>query len=494
MISGKQPMNGVDTAWLRMDSATNLMVVNAMLVLDEVKFSDFKAALGERLIQYPRFSRCAVHHTNGYYWEDDSFFSLDNHIHRVALPGDADKRELQDFIASHLSLPLPQSKPLWQIYFVENYSDGVAVLIRIHHAYADGIALISLFQQITDERAQASAQVKKIHPLPTAANEAVRNDLYPWPNYQLWLDSTLHTLEACAEVGRRVGIESMHLMHHPDMLGGYFSMGAKALAEIGRLALRPSDTKTLLKRPLGVQKRCAWSAPVPLSTFKTIAGLLGCKINDLLLSCVAGALREEMLAAGDKIDCQKIHVTVPVNIRQDDFTKDRDLEHHLGNHFGTVFVPLPVGIENPIERIYTLKHDMDALKQSVQPGVSYGLLYAAGMMPKQIQKPLLEMFSRKSSAVLSNVPGTRERRYIAGACIREQMFWVPQTGEIGLGLSIISYAGQVQFGLICDSHLFDDPDRVVNRCQAQLAQHHPEHLLDVCQTQMRTVAEVVRSN
>lgn len=477
MATGKEPISGVDTAWLRMDSPTNLMVVNAMLILDCVDFQVFKREIGGRLLRYPRFSRCAVHHANGYYWETDPYFSLDNHIHRVALPGAADKHELQRFVANHLSQPLAHSKPLWDIYFVENYQDGAAVVIRIHHAYADGIALIALFQQISDAQPGEQCSSTNVRRLPTAANEDLMNNHYPWPNYQALIDSTLHTLEVCTEVGRKVTEESAHLMHEPGLIGNYLGLGAKALAEIGRLALRPSDTRTLLKRPLGVQKRCAWSDPVPLETFKSIAGLLDCKINDVLLSCVTGALREEMLSAGDRIDGNKIHATVPVNIRPMDFTSDGNLEHHLGNCFGTVFVPLPVGISNPIERIYTLKHDMNMLKQSVQPGVSYGLLYAAGMMPRQIQKPLLEMFSRKSSAVLSNVPGTRERRYIAGAAIREQMFWVPQTGEIGLGLSIISYAGQVQFGLVCDSNMLDDPARMVQRCVDQLVLHHPESLL-----------------
>lgn len=114
---------------------------------------------------------------------------------------------------------------------------------------------------------------------------------------------------------------------------------------------------------------------------------------------------------------------------------------------------------------------MIELKKSFQPGVSFGLLFAAGLMPKQVQKPLMDVFAKKTSAVMSNVPGTKEPRYLAGARIKEQMFWVPQTGGVGLGLSIISYGGQVQFGLIGDAKLFPDPEKIVRRCVEHIEHH-----------------------
>lgn len=147
---------------------------------------------------------------------------------------------------------------------------------------------------------------------------------------------------------------------------------------------------------------------------------------------------------------------------------------NLGNYFGTVFAPLPIGIENPLERVYKIKHDMISLKQSLQPALSYGILYAAGLLPKTVQKALLESFGNKTSAVLSNVPGARESRYIAGARIKEQMFWVPQTGDLGLGLSIISYGGQIQFGMVGDARLFPHPERLVNRFVAQIELHRTD--------------------
>jgi len=250
--------------------------------------------------------------------------------------------------------------------------------------------------------------------------------------------------------------------------------GVRAAAELAQLVAMPADPKVVLKGSLGVRKTCAWSDPLSFDKFHGIAKVVGCKINDLLLSCVAGAFREELIAAGKDVDNKNIHITLPVNIRTETEVDAEGVPEELGNYFGTVFVPLPVGIENPLERVYKLKHDMIALKQSLQPALSYGLLYAAGMMPTGIQKLLLESFGNKTTAVLSNVPGPRKPRYIAGACIKEQMFWVPQTGDLGLGLSIISYAGQIQFGLVGDAKLFPSPERIINRFVKQIELHRTD--------------------
>ena len=110
---------------------------------------------------------------------------------------------------------------------------------------------------------------------------------------------------------------------------------------------------------------------------------------------------------------------------------------------------------------------MNQLKSSRQAIVAYGLLAALGLAPPQLQEVALEMFSRKASAVATNVPGPQQPLYLAGCMLRDIMFWVPQTGSIGLGLSILSYRGQVHFGLVTDARLIPDPDAVVRRFGAE---------------------------
>ncbi len=484
-----EPINGVDIAWLRMDSPTNLMIINAMLIIDKMEFEEFKITIRNRFLAFSRFKKRPVSHSGQYFWDTDPYFDLDNHVHKVALPGKADKPALQAYLADQLSVTFDPAKPLWQIHFVENYAGGIAAILRVHHCYADGISLVSVFHSITD----SSPNIKPFISVEAGNDDYIEkgstgysrqqeqinlDDFYPWPRYQQVIDNAVHVVEKYTRLGLKASEEGVHILRDPDLIMTYANDCLKIVSEVGKLALLPSDPDTSLKGTLGVRKKCAWSEPVSLDHIKQVSKALGCKINDLLLSCVAGALREKMLASGDDVDGQTIHVTVPVNIRP---MGEKTAPKQLGNHFGTVFVPLPIGIANPIERVYKIKHDMLELKQSLQPGVSFGLLFATGLMPKQVQKPLMDVFAKKTSAVMSNVPGTKEPRYLGGAQIREQMFWVPQTGGVGLGLSIISYAGQVQFGLIGDAKLFPEPEQIVRRCVEQVGYHRFDYVAEKAQ-------------
>lgn len=472
-----KPLNGADTAWLRMDSPTNLMIINAMLITESMRFEDFKHTIINRFLHFPRFLCKPEFRSGQYSWEKDAFFDIDSHVKRVALPAEADKKALQAYLADQVSIPLDQTKPLWQLHFIENYGDGNAIIFRVHHSYADGLALVSVFHSITDSSPNVAPFVHGGSSRFQEEGDDLQSSAemnYEWPRYQKAMDSAISRMERYSGFAKKISNDGIQILKDQDALKELVGDGVKAAAEIAQLATLPSDDKALLKGPLGIRKTCAWSEPISFDKFYGIAKVVGCKINDLLLSCVTGALREELLAAGAKLDGKKIHVTLPVNIRSVEKMDMVANPDDLGNCFGTVFVPLPIGIDNPIERVYKLKHDMIALKQSLQPALSYGILYVSGFMPKAVQKTLLESFGNKTSAVLSNVPGSRESRYICGSKIKEQMFWVPQTGDLGLGLSIISYAGQIQFGLVGDAKLFPKPERIVKRFVDQIDMHRTD--------------------
>jgi hypothetical protein len=153
----------------------------------------------------------------------------------------------------------------------------------------------------------------------------------------------------------------------------------------------------------------------------------------------------------------EVRATVPVNLRP--------LEHakNLGNHFGLVFLPVPIGEANPIERVKQVHERMNELKSSKQAAVSFGLLAALGMGPPMLQKPALDMLSEKATMVLTNVPGPQQPLYLAGGQVKQMMFWVPQNGVIGMGVSILSYNGQVFFGVITDRKLVPEPKEIIKR-------------------------------
>ena len=464
-------LSGVDIAWLRMDSPTNLMIINAMIITEDLEFKDFKNTIINRFLRFPRFMTRPNVVSGEYVWEKDPYFDIANHVKQVALPGKSDKKALQTYLADQVSIPFDDTKPLWQILFVENYQDGKAIILRVHHCYADGLALISVFNSITD----GSANVAPFSVPQAASNEESSAEInYEWPRYQRMIDNATERAERYAKFAKKISSDGVGILRDQDAMRSIVGDGVRAATELAQLAVMPADPRKTLKGKLGVRKTCAWSEPVSFDKFHGIAKVVGCKINDLLMSCVAGAFREELIRAGEDLEGRRVHVTIPVNIRPVDKMDLSDRPDDLGNQFGTVFVALPVDIENPLERVYKIKHDMIALKQSLQPALSYGILYAAGLLPKSMQRALTESFGNKTSAVMSNVPGPREARYIAGSRIKEQMFWVPQTGDLGIGLSIISYGGQIQFGLIGDSRLLPDPERIVAQFVSQIELHRTD--------------------
>jgi WS/DGAT/MGAT family acyltransferase len=241
----------------------------------------------------------------------------------------------------------------------------------------------------------------------------------------------------------------------------FAGQGTALTAEIAKLALMPEDSPTCFKGTPGVGKRVAWTDPLSLSEVKAIGRALGASVNDVLLSCVAGALRGYLVAKGGAVDGVMIRALVPVNLRP------MEKAYRLGNQFGLVFLDLPIGIANPVERLYAVRANMNALKGSFQPVLALGLLAAMGTGPKALQEVLLQALSRNASGVMTNVPGPQEPLYLAGAAIDSLMFWVPQSGDIGLGVSIISYNGAVQFGIIADQGLCPDPERISDRFGAE---------------------------
>ena len=143
----RQPMTRVDTAWLRMERPTNPMMITAVLVFAErMPVDALRRLVDERFLAYARFRQKAVDAATGATWIEDAHFDLDWHVRRAALPGreQDEKRALEAFTGELASTPLDPGKPRWQFHLVEDYAGGSAMVARIHHCYADGIALVQV--------------------------------------------------------------------------------------------------------------------------------------------------------------------------------------------------------------------------------------------------------------------------------------------------------------------------------------------------------------
>ena len=225
--------------------------------------------------------------------------------------------------------------------------------------------------------------------------------------------------------------------------------------------LMPNDNATSLKgKPSGV-KVVAWNEPIAVDDVKAIGKALGCSVNDVLLACVAGAIRSYLMTRGEQVDGCELRAMVPVNLRDPRQWKE------LGNKFGLVPLLLPIGVENPIARVFEVQRRMGALKTGYTAVVSMALLGAAGFAPRIVQTQALDFLARKASAVMTNVPGPQHALYLAGARVTRLMFWVPQSGDIGIGVSILSYDGGVQFGLITDRALCANPQQIIDRFEPE---------------------------
>ena len=460
-MNKREKMSSVDTAWLRMDRPTNLMMIVGVLIFEgAVDYARLKAAIAARLAPFRRFRQRVIVDASGAWWEDDPTYDIDAHLHRVALPGNGGKEELEKFAADMISQPLDDSKPLWQFTLIENYRGGSAVLSRIHHCIADGIALVGVMLKLTDISPEGEAPADLESGDAPVESHKAGVDAEPDDEADLW-QQLLAPLTAAAI--KTIGYSGMawskylELVSEPGKATHYAKVAGAVTAEIAQLLAMPDDSSTRFKGKPGVVKSAAWSEPMALDLVKAVGHIAGGSVNDVLLSCVAGALRAYLIERGDNTDGVEIRAMIPVNLRQP------GAENQLGNRFGLVALTLPLGIANPLARLAAVRARMEALKGSYQAPVTLGVLSLVGMAPKALQTQVLDLLAKKATAVMTNVPGPGRPLYMAGGRLAQMMFWVPQSGDIGMGVSILSYNGGVQFGLVTDKSFVPDPQNIVER-------------------------------
>jgi WS/DGAT/MGAT family acyltransferase len=447
----RERMSSVDVAWLRMDRPGNLMMICGVLVFSErVDVARLKSTLTRRFLCFPRFHQRPVQTARGYQWQTDAAFALAHHVVKIALPRGAGDVELEALVSDLLSTPLDPAHPLWQFHLVANYQGGSALILRIHHCYADGIALIQVLLSLTD--ADREGKVPGPVPQPPTRGDDAAED----PLAQL-LAPLAGIMKMVTKSGSTLLEKGAELWQDPAKAIGIAGQGGALTREIAKLVLMSEDSATRFKGKPGIVKRVAWADPIALDEVKAVGKALRCSVNDVLLSSVAGALRSYLVRRGEPVEGVMIRALVPVNLRPP------EKAHRLGNKFGLVFLDLPIGIKNPVERLFAVRANMQALKGSFQPVIALGVLAAMGVGPQLLQEQLLAMLAKNATAVMTNVPGPQRPLYLAGAKIDRLMFWVPQSGDIGMGVSIITYAGEVQFGLVTDRALCPDPERVIAR-------------------------------
>lgn len=423
----RTPLANVDASWLRMDEPANPMVVTGVLMLERpVSLRRLRELLEQRLLRFDRFRQRIVRPFAGVglpSWEEDPGFSLDHHLLVKKLSPPADQTALQAFLGAIATQPFPAGRPPWCLYFVPHYQGGSAIVVRIHHCIGDGLALVHVLLSMADQAAE---------------------------------------LRMADGADRPRGPLRSSLPARVAAVTRFLPEGARHLAALGRLLLLPPDPVTRFKGRLGMSKRLVWSQAFRLEDFKRIGQATGSTVNDVLMAALAGALRRYLLEHGAVGRRLEVRGVVPVNLRPPGEA------HLLGNRFGLVFLQLPLGLVSPRTRLGEVRRRMQLLKETPGAAATFELLWGMGMAPRPLFDALLDLFATKATAVITNVIGPREKISILASRLRQAMFWVPCAGHLGLGVSLLSYAGQVWVGVNSDAGLVPDPERVVSAFEDEI--------------------------
>ena len=419
-----QRMRAADVAWLRMESRTNPMTITGVLTTGApMPREAFLRLLRERLLVYRRFRMRVDDPTAAApRWVLEDPFDLDRHVVPLTLPEPGDQAVLQEAVSDLMSTPLSFAHAPWTMHYVERYGgsgrSGSAVIVRLHHCIADGIALMHVLLSLSDE---------------------------------LWDPRTVRTDVSSAKqpLPNRIARAAKGALAHPSRIASGAKAGVFGAGTLARLLFMPGDPETPYKGASSPAKRAAWTRPIPIEGVKAVGRATGAKVNDVLLAAAAGALRRYMAAHGEPTEGVAFRAAVPFNVRP------LERAHELGNAFSLVFLKLPVGVEDPAERLRLLKARMDRIKRSTEPGVVFTLLQTIGRAPHWVHDLVVKLFAMKATAVMTNVPGPQERLHLLGVPLADVMFWVPQAGDLALGLSILSYDGRVLVGVASDATLAD---------------------------------------
>ncbi len=460
------PMGAVDTAWLRMDSAVNrMMIVGVWVLKPGITHKALCTRVQATLLKYPRFVQRPVVGPQGLRWEHDPDFALDKHIVSEKLPRariGQQQAKLQDRVAALAVQPLDAQRPLWQYHLVEHYEGGSALILRIHHCIADGVALVAVMQSMVDGGVLPARSPRRSHGHGLLDQAEGLLDA--------WVFAPAGRLSSLAMDAANAGVKtSLAFAHAPRStvehgLRNLWSSTKWALhgvSDAAAMALMPDDSATRLKgQPSGI-KQIAWCKPIALAKVKALSKTLGCSVNDVLLSCAAGSIAHYLQSCGDDVKGLELRAMVPVNLRP------IEQAYQLGNQFGLAPLLLPIGIRSPVARVREVRRRMSELKGSMQPLMTFGLLAVAGALTQPVQDALLAIFSRKTTAVMTNVIGPKEKMRFLGATVEQSLFWVPQSGTVGVGVSILSYGGGVQFGVITDVALCPNPQAIIDQFEPE---------------------------
>ena len=360
-------------------------------------------------------------------WVDDAHFNLGYHLRRTALPEPGGDTELRLLVGRVMSQQLDRHKPLWEMWMIEGLSEHRwALLTKVHHSVVDGVAGAELLSAILDEEREPEAAPSEAwnpERQPSGAELAARalgsRALSPYAGVRAALRSPRFAAERAA-----------------GTVQGLLTMSG---------ILRPPHSSSL-NGPIGPHRRWDW-ARSRLSDVKRIRNAFGGTVNDVVLTAIAGGFHELLNARGERTD-RVVRTLVPVSVRA-------AAEHgEYNNRVSAIFADLPVGIEEPVERLAAVRGQMERLKRSHEAVAGDVLVGLSGFAPAMLLslglRAATHVPQRNVNTVTTNVPGPQRPLYAAGRRMLECFPYVPLAGHVRLGVAIFSYDGALGFGVTGD--------------------------------------------
>lgn len=463
-----EPLSGADNAWRQMGRATNLTSITGVLIFDEpVEYEAFRDRLDDRLRRFDRFEQrvgARGRQIRRPYWEASPAFDVETHVQHVSLPEPQSEAEFERFVGDLMSRPLDERRPLWEAFLVEGVGDGNAAVFRINHSLADGFALLYVLLGLADHPGDIELPVGSIPSPPTADEEAT--EATPEPSSPTPQPGSDGSVDGGSGAGGS-GVSDGGGPGPGERLGdvaGAVGTAAGAVGTAWRVLTRDDEPETSLRGELGTAKRAAWTDEIDLDRVKAIGDEHDATVNDVMLSATAGAFRRVLLDRGEDVSDLELRGSVPVNLKP---LEERT--ESLGNYFGLVFVPLPVGVAGFDDRIRFVTERMDQQTAGVEALLVYLTFVVAGHLPDAAQQWILRQFEDQATAVVTNVPGPVDAFEFAGTEVSDVMFWAPEANDVGISLSIFSYDGGIRVGVAADANLLPDADALSTAMDAEIA-------------------------
>jgi diacylglycerol O-acyltransferase / wax synthase len=430
--------------------------VGGTIVLDgkPPRFEELVEHVRQRLALVPRFRQKVTKTPLGLsnpVWADDPDFDLHWHVRHSALPSPGTEAQLRDLVGRVMSQPLDFARPLWQLYLIEGLQGKRhAVISKTHHALVDGVSAVDVGTILLDPNKDGTEM-----DLPATDWDPDE----PSPEMLLVRAAT----ESVQGPLRRARRTAQGALTMPRETANRVKRTAEGFA--GLAAGGPSAPRTFLNADIGRDRRVGF-ARAELSEVKRARGETEATVNDVILAVVTGALARTFRRRGEDLP-ETLVALVPMSIRK------ADEEHDLGNRIATLMVPLPLAEEDPVARLARVHAETSRLKQTEQARAASLVIEATGFVPPTLNRVLAAAISRPLTwnLVVSNVPGPQVPFYLLGRRVRQIYPFVPLSPQgHALSIGIVSYDGEVCFGLAGDRDVMSDLDETARDLEAALAE------------------------